>query len=463
MKKIISVLIIPALLSSCGIYNSYKRPEVQTDGLFREATATEDTTNMGNLPWREIFTDPMLQQLIEKGLQNNTDLRTARLRVKEAEAALLSARLSFLPSLALAPQGTLSSFDGAKATKTYTIPVSASWEVDVFGKLRNAKEQTKAAYEQSKVYQQAVQTQLVSSIANIYYTLLMLDRQLEISIQTSSHWKENVATMRAMKRAGMTTEDAVAQSEANSYNVEASVLTLKRQVKETENTLSALLAEMPHTIERGRLEDWQQPANLTVGVPLQLLANRPDVRSAELSLKQAFYVTNAARSAFYPSLVLAGNAGWTNSAGGFIVNPGKLLLSAVGSLTQPLFAKGTNIARLKIAKAQQEEAMLGFQQSLLNAGNEVNNALVQCQTARGRIELDEKTIASLETAVSSTELKMKHGNTTYLEVLVAQESLLQAQLGKVADQLDEIQGVINLYQALGGGRENEPIKPASHE
>lgn len=463
MKKIISVLIIPALLSSCGIYDSYKRPEVQTDGLFREATATEDTTNLGNLPWREIFTDPMLQQLIEKGLQNNTDLRTARLRVKEAEAALLSARLSFLPSLALAPQGTLSSFDGAKATKTYTIPVSASWEVDVFGKLRNAKEQTKAAYEQSKVYQQAVQTQLVSSIANIYYTLLMLDRQLEISIQTSSHWKENVATMRAMKRAGMTTEDAVAQSEANSYNVEASVLTLKRQVKETENTLSALLAEMPHTIERGRLEDWQQPAGLTVGVPLQLLANRPDVRSAELSLKQAFYVTNAARSAFYPSLVLAGNAGWTNSAGGFIVNPGKLLLSAVGSLTQPLFAKGTNIARLKIAKAQQEEAMLGFQQSLLNAGNEVNNALVQCQTARGRIELDEKTIASLETAVSSTELKMKHGNTTYLEVLVAQESLLQAQLGKVADQLDEIQGVINLYQALGGGRENEPIKPASHE
>lgn len=463
MKKIISVLIIPALLSSCGIYNSYKRPEVQTDGLFREATATEDTTNMGNLPWREIFTDPMLQQLIEKGLQNNTDLRTARLRVKEAEAALLSARLSFLPSLALAPQGTLSSFDGAKATKTYTIPVSASWEVDVFGKLRNAKEQTKAAYEQSKVYQQAVQTQLVSSIANIYYTLLMLDRQLEISIQTSSHWKENVATMRAMKRAGMTTEDAVAQSEANSYNVEASVLTLKRQIKETENTLSALLAEVPHTIERGRLEDWQQPANLTVGVPLQLLANRPDVRSAELSLKQAFYVTNAARSAFYPSLVLAGNAGWTNSAGGFIVNPGKLLLSAVGSLTQPLFAKGTNITRLKIAKAQQEEAMLGFQQSLLNAGNEVNNALVQCQTARGKIELDEKTIASLETAVSSTELKMKHGSTTYLEVLVAQESLLQAQLGKVADQLDEIQGVINLYQALGGGRENEPIKPASHE
>lgn len=462
MKRIISILILPALMSSCGIYTSYKQPEVQTDGLFRDAVATEDTTSLGNLNWREIFTDPCLQGLIEKGLANNTDLRTARLRVQEAEAALLTARLSFLPSLALAPQGTLSSFDGAKTTKTYNIPVSASWEIDVFGKLRNAKEQTKAAYEQSQVYQQAVQTQLISSVANTYYTLLMLDRQLEISKQTAARWKENVTTMKAMKRAGMTTEDAVAQSEANYYTVESSVLTLKRQVNETENALSILLAEAPQAIERGRLEDWRQPAELTVGVPLQLLANRPDVRSAELSLKQAFYVTNAARAAFYPSLVLSGSAGWTNNAG-YIVNPGKLLLSAVGSLTQPLFAKGANIAQLKIAKAQQEEAMLGFQQSLLNAGSEVNNALVQCQTARGKIELDEKQIASLESAVSSTELKMKHGNTTYLEVLTARETLLQAQLNWVADQFDEIQGVINLYQALGGGRENEPINTANHE
>lgn len=451
------------MMSSCGIYTSYKQPEVQTDGLFRDEMVVEDTTSLGNLNWRELFTDPCLQGLIEKGLANNTNLQTARLRVQEAEVALLTARLSFLPSLAFAPQGTLSSFDGSKTTKTYNIPVSASWEIDVFGKLRNAKEQTKAAYEQTQVYQQAVQTQLISSVANTYYTLLMLDRQLEISIQTVSHWKENVETMRAMKRAGMTTEDAVAQTEANYYTVESSVLTLKRQINETENALSVLLAEAPHAIKRGRLEDWRQPEELMVGVPLQLLSNRPDVQSAELSLKQAFYGTNAARSAFYPSLVLSGSAGWTNSAGGYIVNPGKLLLSAIGSLTQPLFAKGANIANLKIAKAQQEEATLNFQQSLLNAGSEVNNALVQCQTARGKIDLDQKRIASLETAVSSTELKMKHGNTTYLEVLTAQESLLQAQLNWVADQFDEIQGVISLYQALGGGRESESINTVSHE
>lgn len=463
MKKIISLLVVPALMSSCGIYTSYKQPEVETDGLFRHSEVMEDTTSLGNLHWREIFTDPYLQTLIEKGLNSNTDLQTARLKVKEAEAALLSARLSFLPSLALAPQGTLSSFDGAKATKTYNIPVSASWEIDVFGRLRNAKEQTKAAYEQSDVYRQAVQTQLISTVANTYYTLLMLDRQLEIAEQTAASWKENVTTMQAMKRAGMTTEDAVAQTEANYYSVEASVLSLKRQINETENALSTLLAEVPQAIERGRIEDWKQPEELTVGVPLQLLSNRPDVRSAELTLKQAFYATNMARSAFYPSLVLGGNVGWTNSAGGYIVNPGKWLLSAVGSLTQPLFARGANIAQLKVAKARQEEAVLGFHQSLLNAGSEVNNALVQCQTARGKIELDEKQIAALTIAVSSTELKMKHGSTTYLEVLTAQETLLQAQLNWVADQFDEIQGVISLYQALGGGRDNEPINTASHE
>lgn len=457
MRKILSALLFPLWMSSCGLYTSYKQPDMKTEGLFRDTVAVTDTANLGNIEWREIFTDLCLQNLIETALHNNTDLQSARLRVREAEAALLTARLSFLPSLAFSPQGTLSSFDGAKTTKTYQIPVAASWEIDVFGKIRNAKEQTRVAFEQSHVYRQAVQTQLIASVANVYYTLLMLDRQLEISMQTAAYWKENVTTMKAMKRAGMTTEDAVAQSEANYYSVETSVLTLKRQIHEAENSLSLLLAEAPQAIERGTLEDWKQPDRLTVGVPLQLLSNRPDVQSAELSLAQAFYTTNAARAAFYPSLVLSGNGGWTNSAGSYIVNPGKILLSAVASLTQPLFAKGANIAQLKIAKARQEEAMLSFQQSLLNAGSEVNNALVQCQTARRKIQWDEKQVASLERAVKSTQLRMKHGNTTYLEVLTAQETLLQSQLNWVADQFDEIQGVINLYQALGGGRNDEPI------
>ena len=253
--------------------------------------------------------------------------------------------------------------------------------------------------------------------------------------------------------AGMTNEASVSQSEANCRQVEASLLDLKQQIKEVENSLSILLGEVPGGIERGHLAGQDFPEDLTVGVPLQLLSRRPDVKSAELSLVSAFYSTNAARSAFYPSITLSGTAGWTNSAGNMIINPGKLLLSAVGALTQPLFNKGLNIAQLKIAKAQQEEAKLAFQQALLNAGSEVNNALTQVQTARGKTELRTGQIISLENAVRSTQLLMQHGTSTYLEVLTAQQSLLSAQLTQVADRFDEIQGIINLYQALGGGRD----------
>ena len=281
----------------------------------------------------------------------------------------------------------------------------------------------------------------------------MLDEQYRISEETAVNWRESVRTMRAMMAAGMTNEASVSQSEANCRQVEASLLDLKQQIKEVENSLSILLGEVPGGIERGHLAGQDFPEDLTVGVPLQLLSRRPDVKSAELSLASAFYSTNAARSAFYPSITLSGTAGWTNSAGNMIINPGKLLLSAVGALTQPLFNKGLNIAQLKIAKAQQEEAKLAFQQALLNAGSEVNNALTQVQTARGKTELRTGQIISLENAVRSTQLLMQHGTSTYLEVLTAQQSLLSAQLTQVADRFDEIQGIINLYQALGGGRD----------
>ena len=411
------------------------------------------TDNLGNLGWREVFTDPHLRVLIEQGLQSNTDLRSAQWRVEEAEATLMSARLSFLPSFALAPQGTVSSFDGGKATQTYSVPVTVSWELDIFGRMRNAKQQAKALLEQSHDYRQAVRTQLVSSIANVYYTLLMLDEQLAISERTQQSWKETVDATRALMDAGLANEAAVSQMEATYYSISTSILDLKEQINQTENSLSLLLAESPRSVERGKLEGQILPDHLAVGIPVQMLANRPDVRSAEHSLESAFYATNQARSAFYPSIVLSGSAGWTNSAGSMIVNPGKFLATAIGSLTQPLFDRGANIARLKIAKAQQEEAKLSFRQALLNAGSEVNDALVKYQTARNKAGLFEKQVASLEKAYESTSLTMQYGNTTYLEVLTAQQSLLNAQLTQVANRFTEIQGVINLYQALGGGRE----------
>ena len=414
MKKIL-IVCLAAAMTSCGIYKNYQRPDVVTDGLYGTAE-TADSTTLGDISWQEMFTDPQLQALIDLALTNN------------------------------------SSFDNGAASKTYSIPVTASWQIDIFGGLTNAKRKAKALYLQSREYQQAVRTQLIASVANLYYTLLMLDSQYEVTKETAAKWEESVRTMREMKAAGMTNEAGVAQYEGSYYGIVASLNDIEYSIRETENSLCSVLGEVPHEIVRGRLDEQQLPDNLAVGVPVQMLSNRPDIRQAEYSLMQSFYATNAARSALYPSITLSGSAGWTNNAG-VITNPGKLLLSAAGSLLQPIFNANANRANLKIAKAQQEESKLAFQQALLNAGAEVNNALTQCQTARAKTDLRIKQIEAMERAVESTELLMQHSSTTYLEVLTAQQSLLSAQLSQIADQFDEIQGVVNLYQALGGGRD----------
>lgn len=449
MKRIIISSLAACLLAGCGIYKPYTRPEVETEGLYRDVPA-EDTVTIASLSWRELFTDEHLQTLIETGLRQNTDLRIARLRTEAAEATLLNARLSYLPSVSLNPEGGISRYDG-ETSKTYNLGASASWELDIFGKVTNAKRGAKAALEGSRAYTQAVQTQLVATIADSYYTLLMLDCQLAISERTLDTWEKTVHTLEALKKSGGANDAAVLQARANRMTVESSVLSLHKSIRETENALSALLALPPQSIERGTLDGQHFPEEMSVGVPLQLLANRPDVRQAEYNLAQAFYATNAARAAFYPNITLSGNAGWTNNGGGAILNPGKWLLSAIGSLTQPMFNKGTNIANLRIAKMQQEEATLLFQQSLLDAGKEVNDALVQWQTARSRTVIGGEQIATLQEAVRKTELLMRHSSTNYLEVLTAQQSLLAAELTDAQDRFDEIQGVINLYHALGGG------------
>ncbi len=382
--QILYMLCATALLSSCHIYKSYDRPEdITTSGLYRDPVAdndtlVSDTANFGNLPWREVFTDPQLQSLIETGLKQNTDLLSAAQNVKAAEASLMSARLAYAPSLGLSPQGTISSFDKNAATKTYSLPVTASWQIDLFGQLLNSKRNAQVTLKQTKAYRQAVQTQVISNIANMYYTLMMLDRQLEITKSTAEILKKNAETMEAMKNSAMynINSTGVEQSKAAYAQVLASIPDIEQSIRETENALSThFLGEAPHAIKRGTLEAQVLPTELSAGVPIQLLSNRPDVKAAEMALASCYYNTNSARAAFYPQITLSGSAGWTNSAGSAIINPGKLLASAVGSLTQPLFYRGQNIARLKAAKAQEESAKLSFQQALLNAGSEVSNAL----------------------------------------------------------------------------------------
>ena len=458
------------LLGSCGMYQKYERPSrVVPNGLYQKAAKSsgkgeglkgnlkidsaldslDKNENFGTQPWRNLFTSLRLQALIERALANNTDLQVARFRIAEAEASFSASRKAFLPSLVFTPQGTVSSFGGEKATQTYSLPLQASWQVDIFGRLRNAKEQTRMQLESSKAYRQAVRTQLIASVAREYYHLSLFRSQLNITEQTREVWKENVRAMKAFMNEGLYTDAAVSQAEANYQQVCTSVLDLKREISESENSICNLLGEVSNEVKTEDLTEWKSITEYSAGVPLSLLSLRPDVRQAEQNLASAFYATSEARSA---SLTLSGNAGWANSSG-IIVNPGKLLLEAIGSIIQPIFQNGRLQANLKIAQAQQEEAKLNFRQALLNAGMEVNNALTQVQTYRQKTHHLESQIASLEHTVRSTKLLQQEGSSSYLEVLTAQESLLSARLSLLQNQYDEIASFIALYQALGGGRE----------
>lgn len=458
-KQIIGMMCLTAMMSSCHIYKAYDRPEtIDASGIYRDpASATDtlasDTANMGNLPWKEVFRDAKLQALIEEGLANNVDMQAAALRVEEAKVMLTAAKLSYLPTINFTPQGTLSSFDKSKPTQTYQLPVSASWEIDLFGKILNAKRGQKVAYEQSKYSEQAVRSQIICGIANTYYSLLMLDRQVEITTETAAIYKENVRVMEAMKIAGMTTEAAVAQMRAASHQVEASLLDLKRQVRETENSLAVLLAKVPQPIDRSTLDEQVMPEELTAGVPMQLLENRPDVKMAEMTLAAAYYTTNSARAAFYPGLNITGTAGWTNSAGMAVLNPGKLILNAVASLAQPIFNNGKLIANLKVSKAEEKIAQMNYQQTILEAGKEVSDALFLYDTQNKKLVEDRGQVDQLDKAVTYTKALFQSGDATYLEILTAQQNLLSAQLSEVSDNFQRMQAVINLYSALGGGRE----------
>ena len=442
--NILLIALTCTLLSGCGLYRQYEREEMHfVDSLYRRMSVPTDSISTAVMSWDMMFTDPLLQEWIQTGLDYNTDLNVARLKVQEAEAALLSARWALLPGADFNMQGGLPG--------QFSASLGASWQADIFGGLRNAKRRAQAALEQSEAYRQAVQTQLVATIAESYYTLLMLDEQLSISTRTMNTWEESIRTLEALKRAGKTNEAAVLQAKANKLGVEANILTLEKEILAIENSLCALVGIVPMPITRSTLADQELPEALSAGVPAELLSRRPDVRQAELALAQAFYSVNSARASFYPNVTLSGTLGWTTGNGNIVLDPGSLITNLIAGLTQPVFGRGVNKARLQAAQAQHEQAGYLFRQSLLNAGVEVNNALTMWQTAKKRVELGKKQIVSLQAAVWNTQLLMKHGNADYLEVLTAQKNLLQAELTEAADRYDEIISTVNLYQALGGG------------
>ena len=451
-------VLFPLLLSSCGVYTKYERPEVNTKGIIRDVVsdvdtlkATADTTTFANLPWRQVFTDPQLQALIQQGLDKNPDLLNAALNVQIVESQLKMSKLAFLPQVTFSPQGVFSSWDFGKASQTYSMPLNASWTVDLFGNLLNQKRSSQMALLATKDYQVVVKTKIVSGIANMYYTLLMLDRQLEILNDMSGLTKDTWDMMKLQMQLGRYRSTSVQSAEASHYSVLTQIEDMKRQIREVENSLSLLIGQPAQTIKRGKLADQVLPSQFATGVGIQLLKNRADVHAAEMNLASSFYDVNTARSRFYPSLTISGTGSYTNSGGGMIVNPGKILASAVASLVQPIFMNGKLTEGLKISKAQYEQDYNTWQNAVLTAGSEVSNALVQYNAYQKKSELDAHRVEVLKKNVEDTRALVSSSTSTYLEVIQAQNSLLNAEISKVTDDFNKMQAVVSLYQALGGG------------
>ena len=450
------------LFTGCGLYNKYEKTvEEPADpfGTTQDITSATSETSIAEMSWREFFTDPLLQQLIEQALANNTDLNTARINVEKSQISLRTKKLAFLPSLYFSPQGSFSKFGSESWTRSYTIPLDVSWDVDVFGSLRNKKRAAQAALLQAQMAEESTRSNLISSVAQEYFYLQLLDRELDILIATDSLWKASLDTQQALYENGQAYSTAVNQQESSWLDVKLQIVAIKRSIRSTENEICSLLCITPQHIERSKwyADEYHSSADkrlfkeryMKIGVPAMMLERRPDIRLANFYIEEAFYNVQAARAAFYPSITLTGELGWSNN-GGF-VNPGKLLLQLVGQLSQPIFARGQINANYKTAQLTEENLKKKYVQAVVDAGNEVNEAIADCRAARENHEYYHRQVEVLHEAYVGTHELMDNGKAQYLEVLTAQESLLNAQLNEASNMYNGAQALISLYIALGGG------------
>lgn len=454
LTRIIIAALAVVMLGSCNIYKKYETPtDSALTKAYAEARKAEvDSAAFGNMVWEDIFTDPMLADLINQALTNNTNLRNAKLNIDMARAQVLGAKLSYLPAVALSPNGAGSSYAGSKLGWTYTLPAQASWEIDIFGKLLNSKRGAQVALQQSEDYYQAVRSQIVAAVASTYYTIAMYQSQLDLSRETAQLWSQSVQTMRDLKLAGRTNEASVVQSEANYYSILASITDIEVKLHEMNNTMSLLLNVMPQTFAIPGTATLTVPAIYREGVPMRELAARPDVRAAEMNLAAAYYTTNAARAAFYPGLSISFQGGFSNIVGTAVINLGEWFYQLAGSLVAPLFSRGQNIAKLKAAKAQQQQALNSFEYTLMSAASEVSEAMVVYQKNVEKSKFLALQVDDMTKALSYTTDLLNYYNGTYLEVLTAQQGLLSAQMNEIACRQMQALAVISLYQSLGGGR-----------
>ena len=456
ISLILAVAVSASALTGCGIYQKYDPEKINSRLVSEYAEALkqeEDAGSFGNLAWEKVFTDPMLADLINQALANNKDLRNAKLNVDIAHAQLKGAKLSYLPSVTFQPNGAGASFAGNDMNWTYQLPLAVNWEIDVFGKILNSKRGAQMAEMQTRAYEQAVRSQIIAGVAQCYYSIAALESQLKLSQETATLWKESVNVMKNLKEAGRLREDAVVQSLAQYYSIEAAITDIELSLHEANNTLSLLLNVMPQKWTISPEASLNVPEMRRTAIPMAELAARPDVRAAEMGLAVAYYTTASARAAFYPSLNITANGGFTNLLGSFIQNPGDWFVQLAGSLTAPLFARGQNIARLEASKAQQQQALNNFEYTLMSAAADVSDALTAYEKSVEKQQWLTLQVENLVKSVDITnELLLFDGSTTYLEVLTAQKNLLSAQTAQITTNLTAARAVINLYQNLGGGR-----------
>lgn len=455
-SKYIIVAVASVMLTSCGIYKKYEMPVENryVNELAQAGQQTVDSLSLPYLGWEQVFTDPILQGYIRKALEQNTDIDNAVLNVKMAQAQLQGAKLSYFPAVALSPNGGAAKYgSGNMDTWTYTIPLSVQWEIDVFGKILNRKRGAKVSLEQMEEYQAATRSQVISAVANVYYSLVLLHQQLDLTERTSVIWKDQVESMKLMKEAAYVNEAAVVQSAANYWSIMSSIPDIRQNIHELNNTMALLLHEHYNDYGVTNSLEFNLPVDPDRGVPMSYLAQRPDVRAAERGLAAAYYNTSSARAAFYPSLNITAQGGFTNLLGSMVQNPGKFFLQLAGQLTAPLFSRGQNIANLKVAKLRQQQAMNNFENTVLSASADVSDALSKYRNNHEKREYVLKQIESLEKSVEYTqELLSLDQKTTYLEVLTAQSSLLNAQMSSLICWHNKVSACISLYQAVGGGR-----------
>ena len=460
MKKIMIFAAATLLVSSCGVYNKYERPDVETTGLVRDVVSdvdtlvVQDTASFGNLPWRAVFTDPQLQTLIEQGLERNADLLNAALNVKMYESMLTAAKLAFLPAVNIgqqSPMATISTLytDPSVTTKSYTLPITASWTLDLFGNILSQKRSTQMKLLGMKDYQMAVRAQVIGGIANCYYTLLMLDEQLRIVTEMSKMAKETWDMMALQYNLGRMRSTSVQSAEAAYLSTLTQANDFRRQIRATENALSLLIGQQGQQIPRSTLYEQALPTEFSTGVGVALLQNRPDVHNAEMALASCFHDVQTARSQFYPNITVGASLAFTNNNGN--LNPGKWLASLFGSLTQPIFQRGALTVNLKVKKMQYEQAFNTWQNAILKAGNEVSNALVNYRGYDDNSKIESQRVELLMKTVEDTKALYQRSGSTYLEVLTAQNQLLSAQLNKANAEFNKMQSVVSLYTALGGG------------